>query len=106
EDARGAVQQHVVVVGSRVLISNSLGATQKILDAINGRVPKLSNQPDFAYMLARDPQPSAGFAFLGDRFISAVVGPEQKIKELRRQLALSELLAPGYAALLYGYLEG
>lgn len=106
ENAEGTVRQHVAIVGSRIVVSNSLGATTKVLDAIDGRVPALSSQPDFAYMLARDPTPSAALAFLGDRFIAAVVGPEQKIKALRRQLALSELLVPGFAAVLYGYLQG
>ncbi len=59
-------------------------------------------------MLARGAPrlPADGLVQLGDRFIGEVVGPRQKILEARRQLALSELLVPAYAALLYGWIEG
>ncbi len=58
-------------------------------------------------MLARDASaPDDVLAYLGDRFVGAVVGPAQKIGEARRQLALGELLAPGYAALALGMIDG
>ncbi len=58
-------------------------------------------------MLARDAdRASTVLAFAGDRFVETVVGPQQKIKAAERELALAELSRPGYAALLYGFLNG
>jgi hypothetical protein len=102
----GALRQHRATVGDLEIVSNSLGATRRVLDTIAGRSPKLSEQPDWRYMMARDGGRSDGLVFLGDRFIAEVVGPRQKIMQARRELALSELLQPGWAALLYGWLEG
>jgi hypothetical protein len=119
----GALRQHRASAGDLEIVSNSLAATRRVLDAIAGRAPRLSDQPDLQYMLARgageaaprgtaspsgrnEGQRTDGFVFLGDRFVAEVVGPRQKILQARRQLALSELLVPGYAALLFGWLEG
>ncbi len=105
--ADGAVRQHRAQAGELEIVSNSLAATRRVLDAIGGRVARLADEPDLRYLLARDAGEHAdGFVFLGDRFIAEVVGPRQKILESRRQLALAELLVPGYAALLFGWLEG
>lgn len=105
-DPTGVVRQHRAQVGDVALVSNSEGAIRAVLDAIDGKRPRLSDEPDLGYMLARDPGAHEGFAFLSDRFIAKVVGPEQKILASRRQRALAELLTPGYSALLYGWLEG
>jgi hypothetical protein len=103
----GAVRQHRATVGDLEIVSNSLAATRHVLEVIAGRAPRLSDEPDWKYMMARTSEvPSDGLVYLGDRFIGEVVGPRQKILEARRQLALSELLVPGYAALLYGWIEG
>ncbi len=62
---------------------------------------------DFRYMLARDAAvPADVLAFMSDRFVAEVAGPRQKILEARRQLAAAELVRPGYAALLHGWLYG
>ncbi len=105
-DPSGVVRQHRVRVGDRAIVSNSAAACRAVLDAIDGKRDRLADEEDLAYMLARDPGAHDGFAFLGDRFIASVVGAEQKIKAARRQQALAELLTPGYAALLYGWLHG
>ncbi|MEX1368079.1 MAG: hypothetical protein AB1Z98_33425, partial [Nannocystaceae bacterium] len=105
-DPTGAVRQHRATVDDLALVSNSEGAIRAVLDAIDGKRRRLSDEPDLAYMLARDPGEHEGFAFLSDRFIASVVGPAQKVLASRRQRALAELLTPGYAALLYGWLEG
>jgi hypothetical protein len=103
----GAVRQHRASVGDLEIVSNSLAATRHVLEAIAGRAPRLSDEPDWKYMMARTSDvPADGLVYLGDRFIGEVIGPRQKILEARRQLALSELLVPGYAALLYGWFEG
>ncbi|MEM6991575.1 MAG: hypothetical protein AAF721_13805 [Myxococcota bacterium] len=105
-DPAGRVRQYRARVGDRSVVSNSAAACRAVLDAIDGQRPRLSDEQDLAYMLARDPGEHDGFAFLSDRFIAAVVGPRQKVLAARRQQALSELLTPGYAALLYGWLQG
>jgi hypothetical protein len=105
-DPTGSVRQHRAQTGDLAVVSNSETAIKAVLDAIDGKRRRLSDDQDLAYMLARDPGEHDGFAFLGDRFIAEVVGPRQKLLAARRQQALSELLGPGYAALLYGWLEG
>jgi len=103
----GAIRQHRATVGDLELVSNSAMALERVLSAAQGQRPRLSDELDFQYMLARD----AGTAddllvYLGERFISEAVGPRQKILEARRVLAASELATPGYAALLYGWMYG
>lgn len=105
-DPAGLVRQHRATIGDLAFVSNSPRALEKILDAVAGRAPRLQDEPDLKYMLARDPGARPAFAFLSDRFIAAVIGPRQKIAAARRQQALAELLVPGYAALLHGWLFG
>lgn len=105
-DPTGRVRQHRATVGDLAVVSNSPGAIRAVLDAIDGKRRRLADEPDLAYMLARDPGAHGGFGFLSDRFIAQVVSPRQKVMAARRQRALAELLTPGYAALLYGWLEG
>ena len=103
----GRVRQHHAVVGELELVSNSPGAIKRVISTIQGRAPKLVDEPDFQYMLARDADvPADVLAFLGDKFVEAVVGPAQKIAEARRQVALTELTAPSVAALLFGWVHG
>lgn len=105
-DPTRTVNQHRARVGDLTIVSNSEAACRAVLDAIDGKRDRLSDQKDLAYMLARDPGEHDAFAFLGDRFIANVVSPAQKIQAARRQTALAELLTPGYTALLYGWLYG
>jgi hypothetical protein len=107
-DPTGTVRQHRAFVAAENLsvVSNSENAIKAVLDAIDGKRRRLSEDEDLTYMLARDPGEHDGFAFLGDHFIAEVVGPRQKVLAARRQEALAELLTPGYTALLYGWLEG
>lgn len=103
----GAVYQHRASAGDIEIVSNSPNAIKSVLDTIKGKRARLSDEPDFAYMLARDAEkPADVLAFMGDRFIASVIGPKQKILEARRQLALAELSTPGFAALLYGWIWG
>lgn len=105
-DPLGQVRQHRAQVGNLAVVSNSEAACKRVLDAIDGRTPKLADEPDLRYMLARDPGTHDAFAFVGDRFVAEVVGPRQKIQQARRMQAAAELATPGYAALLYGWLHG
>ena len=103
----GRVRQHHAVVGELELVSNSDAAIKRVISTIQGKAPKLADEPDFQYMLARDAEvPAEVLAFIGDRFVENVVGPAQKIAEARRQVALTELTAAPVAALLYGWVHG
>ena len=105
--ADGAVNQLRADFGGFTVLSNSPTAIRRVIEAKTGRRPRLWDEPDFRYLLARDSGTRDDvLGFAGDRFVSEVVGPRQKILEARRQIALSELRMPGYAALLYGWLEG
>jgi hypothetical protein len=95
------------VVGELELVSNSPAAIKRVISAVQGKVPRLADELDFKYMLARDADVPAGLlAFIGDRFVETVVGPAQKIAQARRQVALSELTAAPIAGLLYGWVHG
>jgi len=103
----GRVRQHHAVVGELELVSNSDAAIKRVISTILSKSPKLADEPDFQYMLARDADvPAELLAFIGDRFVEKIVGPAQKIAEARRQVALSELTAAPMAALLYGWVHG
>ncbi len=103
----GALRQERASVGDFEIVSNSLPAMRRVLATLAGGSPRLADEPDFRFLLARDAGTRAdAFAFLGDRFVASVVGPRQKILEARRQMALAALSRPGYAAMLYGWLEG
>ncbi len=103
----GRVRQHHAVVGELELVSNSDAAIKRVISTIQGKAPKLGDEPDFQYMLARDADvPAEVLGFIGDRFVESVVGPAQKIAEARRQVALAELTAAPVAALLFGWVHG
>lgn len=105
--ADGAVAQERASVGDLEIVSNSPNAINAVLEAHNGLRPRLGDEPDFQYMLARDAAVRADvLGYMGDRFVRAVVGPRQKVLEARRQIALGELMTPGFAALLYGWMQG
>ncbi len=103
----GTVRQHRASLGDLEIVSNSPTGITRVLLAAQGKRPRLSDELDFQYMLARDKAtPSDVLAYMSDRFVAEVTGPAQKIGEARRQLALGELLTPGFASLLYGHLYG
>jgi hypothetical protein len=103
----GAVRQQRATVGDVELVSNSPGAMDAVIDAIQGKRPRLSDEADFRFMLARDAGQRADvLAFMGDRFVGEVVGPRQKVLSLRRDDAKGELVQLGYAALLFGLIQG
>lgn len=105
--ADGAVHQQRATVGDLAIVSNSPAAMDAVLDAIAGKRARLSDEPDFRYMLARDAGEHADvLTFLGDRFVGEVAGPRQKILEQRRETAQAEMQELGAAALLYGLIQG
>ena len=103
----GEVRQHRADVGGFSLVSNSLGAIKAVIDTLKGRGLALADALDFRYMMARDADvPADVLAFMSDAFVAEVVGPRQKVLEARRMFALSDLMAPGNAALLFGWMYG
>ncbi len=103
----GKVRRHRATVDGFELVSNSPGGIRRVISALHGKLPRLADEPDFSYMLARDADRDATvLAFAGDRFVESVIGPQQKIKAAERELALAEASRPGYAALLFGFLNG
>jgi hypothetical protein len=103
----GHVRQERASVDGWELISNSPGAIRHVISASHGKLARLADEPDFQYMLARDAQQAAPlFAFAGERFIGSVSSAPQRLKEAERVLAEAELAKPGFAALLFGFLNG
>jgi hypothetical protein len=103
----GRVRQERASVDGWELISNSPGAIRRVISASHGKLARLADEPDFQYMLARDAQePASLFAFSGERFIANVSSAPQQLKEAERVLAEAELAKPGFAALLFGFLNG
>lgn len=105
-DANGSVRQQRAQIGELAIVSNSPRACERVIDAIQGKTPRLADEPDLKYLLARDPGSHQALAFASDKFIAAVIGPQQKVLAARRAQALAELMTPGYAALLHGWLYG
>jgi hypothetical protein len=96
-----------VTLGTLSIVSNSLAATKAVIDSFQRKRARLADESDFRYMLARDAATPAGvLGFFGDKFVGEAVGPRQKILEARRQMAAAELMTPGFAALLYGWIDG
>jgi hypothetical protein len=105
--ADGAVHQYRTTLGTLAIVSNSLAATKGVIDAFQRKRPRLADEMDFRYMLARDAStPADVLGFFGDKFVAEAVGPRQKVLEARRQIATAELMTPGFAALLYGWIYG
>jgi hypothetical protein len=105
--ADGRIRQHRATLGELELVSNSPGAIRRVIRTVRGKHPSLARELDFKYMLERDAStPSDQLVYFGDRFVAAVVGPAQKIAEARRQIALAELMLPGYSALGLGLIDG
>jgi len=105
--ADGRVRRHRAQANGIEIVSNSPNAIRRVLSTLTGHRPSLAGEPDFQYLLARESSvANDALVYIGDRFVAAVTSPQQKIGEARRQIALAELSAPGYAALLAGWLDG
>jgi hypothetical protein len=105
--ANGRIRRERASVGGLELVSNSPGAIRRVISAALGKAPRLSDEADLHFLLARDAnQPDETFGFLSDRFVLSAIGPAQKIAAARRELALGELTTPGIASLLHGWIHG
>jgi hypothetical protein len=100
------VSLHRASVGDFVILSNSPVGLRRVLDTRSKKVRSLSESLDFRYMRtcfrADDPEED-GFGFLPDAFIRRLVGPVDRIKQLRRAEALAALHTVTNAALLAGW---
>lgn len=112
ESDDGSIRQHratlsLAGVGDVEVVSNSAGAVRRIIDVAQARRPALASEADIRYALARDGErPADVIALVGEAFVRKIVGPAHKIAEARRQLSRSELLAPGVAAVTFGWQMG
>ena len=74
------------MLGTLAIVSNSLAATKSVIDAFQRKRPRLTDEMDFRYMLARDAgTPADVLGFFGDKFVAEAIGPRQKVLEARRQ---------------------
>jgi hypothetical protein len=102
-----AIHRLTADVQGLTLLSNSKGGITRVIDAILGKAPRLSDELDFKYMLARDAQAKNDvLVYFGDRFIEHTIHPASRVLDARRLFAQAELARPGYAALLQGWLLG
>ena len=102
------VSLHRTTMGDFVVLSNSPAGLRRVLDTRSKKVRPLSESLDFRYMRTcfrvDDPEED-GFGFLPDAFIRRLVGPADRIKQLRRAEALTALHTATDAALLAGWEE-
>ncbi len=104
-----AIDQHRLELGDRLVLANSRAMVERFVDVADGQAPSLAAAGDFRAMRASypfAPESEDGFLFIGDRFVADAVSPRTKILQARRVDAAADLAAVGYAALLYGWLEG
>lgn len=111
QSADGSVRQHIATaqVGGAelVAISNSLPALERVIESWTKKRPSLAAEPDFSYMLARDPGLGEDLLFFaGDRFIARTMSPAERIQDARRHLAHADLLRLSYSDLLYRRVYG
>lgn len=104
------LQRFQAELNGMVVLSNSAEAMTLVLQTAQGKLPPLSAEADFQYMLARDETfengPPDVLGYLGDAFIGRTVSPQSRILDARRGVAWSELRRVGNAALLGGYFGG
>ena len=105
-----SVNQHRMRIGEILVIANSRHTIERFAAVAEGKAPSLASRGDFRYMRAvypySDEDSKHSFLFVGDDFVNNAVSPQTKILQARRMNAQADLMAVGYASLLYGWLEG
>ena len=87
-----------------VLYSNSHAAIRRVIDAAEGKLPRLSDAVDARHVAAVLPplsDPDHGYLLLGEAFLRRMVGPEVKIAEKRRLQCFNNLVMLNNASLFY-----
>ncbi len=77
-----------------LLISNSIKASEAVIDTINGRRSSLAEAPDYLYMRSIFPASAAeedGFLYISDLFVKHLSSPLLKIIEARRMKELMRM---------------
>ncbi|MFC1716962.1 DUF3352 domain-containing protein [Candidatus Poribacteria bacterium] len=83
DDSR--VSSHSAYIEDYAIYSNNLPALKRILDVQAGEIRSLAEMDDFRYMRSiLGSSDEDAFIYMGDEFVRKVVGPEDKIKEMRR----------------------
>jgi hypothetical protein len=103
------VSLHRAAFGEFVVCSNSPVGLRRVLDTYRGKLKSLWQSRDFQYMrtvFPRGDKEEDAFGFLSDAFIRQLVGPESKIKEMRRLEALTSLAMVTHGALFAAWETG
>lgn len=98
------VSSFVVRHGNHVVYSNSHVAIRKMVDTINGTVPRLMDAEDYRYvstLLAPSNDPDCGYFFASEKFIREQSKAAMKISEKRRMLCFNNLVMLNNASLMY-----
>lgn len=97
-------------LGDVCVYSNSATAIRRIIDTHAKERPCLAAAADFRYMRAvvypMDHEKEDGFLYLSDSFIRNLVGPETRIKEVRRLQAMTSMRMLTNATLFHGHQHG
>ncbi len=92
------------------LLSNSRAGLERVLKAVSGGLPRLSDAPDYQYIRAvvfpLENDSEDGLIYLSDAFVRRLVGPGLRIKQLRRAETAASLRLMTNAAMLHSYLHG
>lgn len=105
----GEVRSFFTTVENWAIFSNTRRAMERILDVAVSDAPALADAADFQYMRTVFPGPAdpagenaeSGFLYLSDTHIRHLVGPELKIRELRRMRCVNHLKMIEHAAMLF-----
>jgi hypothetical protein len=109
QTADGRLRRYEAWIGPNLVISNSRGALEHILDVQRDKASRLALSSDYQWARSMAPfaaEAERAFLFFGDAFVAKITGPRSKILEARRARAQSELRSVEYAALLFGWMQG
>lgn len=109
--ARGGVVHSYIftLLDGTVLISNSLKASEAVIDTINGRRSSLAEAPDYLYMRSIFPAQATeedGFLYISDLFVKHLSSPLLKIVESRRMKEMMRISVLEKYAIYYYMLNG
>lgn len=92
-----------------ILISNSLKASETVIDTANGRHPALADAADYLYTRSIFPAQGTmedGFLYISDLFVKHLSSPVLKIVESRRMKELMRMAVLEKYAIYYYMLNG
>jgi len=109
--SRGRVVHSYIftLLDGTVLISNSLKASEAVIDTINGRRTSLAEAPDYLYMRSIFPARASeedSFLYISDLFVKHLSSPLLKIVESRRMKEMMRISVLEKYAIYYFMLNG